>query len=178
MNSARLKLLIINLVGGLSVLGSYVYGLEGHPETRGQIWGGIPDSLQPLYTVSMFLAAAGYFAFTYFIFFRLDPERSQLGSSKGLGRFNLLYVLILLPSALWLPLTFEMIEAPSRALWWSICIVLWVVGAASLALLAAIVKVRSPGADRVRWVGIVGCVLFSIQTALLDALVWPAYYPF
>ena len=143
-------MLTINLVGGLSVLGSYVYGLEANPETRGQIWGGVPDSLQPLYTVSMLLAAAGYFLFTYFVFFRLDPEQSRLGSSAGLGRFNLLYVLILLPSALWLPLTFEMIEAPSRLLWWSICIVLWVVGAASLAMLAAIVKVRSPRADGAR----------------------------
>ena len=178
MNSARWKLLVINLVGGVAVLGSYAYGLLSNPETRGQIWGGVPESLQPLYTVSMLLAAAGYFAFTYFVFFRLDPEETRLGSARGLGRFNLLYVLILLPSALWLPLTFEMIEAPSAGLWWSICLVLWVVGGASLALLVAIVKVESPGADRVRWIGVAGCLLFSVQTALLDALVWPAYFPY
>ena len=178
MSQSRWKLLIINLVGGVSVLGSYAYGLLSNPDIRGQIWGGVPDSWQPLYTVSMFLAAAGYFAFTYFVFFRVDPERAQLGSARGLGRFNLLYTLILLPSALWLPLTFEMVKAPSAGLWWSICLVLWVVGIASLALLVAILKVQSPGADRVRWIGVVGCVLFSVQTALLDALVWPAYFPY
>jgi hypothetical protein len=178
MNPDRRKMLAINLVGGVAVLGSYAYGLATHPEIRGQVWGGVPDSLRPFYSVSMLLAAAGYFAFSYFVFFRLDPKRTRVGSSAGLSVFNLLYVLILLPSALWMPLTFAMIEAPGAALWWAIRLVLCVAGAASLGMLAAILKAQSPGANSVRWLAVLGSALFCVQTALLDAVVWPVYFPY
>jgi hypothetical protein len=125
----------------------------------------------------MLLAASGYFAFSYFVFFRLDPGQTRVGRLFGFGVFNVLYLLILVPSALWLPLTFAMIESPSAGLWWAIRVVLGLVGIGSVGLLAAIVTVQSPRAAGARWVAVIGDGFFCLQTAILDALVWPAFFP-
>jgi len=177
MFSSRRALLWINVLGGVAVLGSYAYGLASNPLTRGEVWGGVPDALRPLYTINMFLAAAGYFAFSYFVFFRLDPATTRIAGRLGFGAFPILYALILLPSALWMPLTFEMLEVPSTGLWWAIRLTLAAVGVGSLGLLAALLSVRAPGAVWARRAAVLGCAAFVLQTAVLDALVWPAFFP-
>jgi hypothetical protein len=173
----RRSLLGLNLMGGSAVLGSYAHGLATNPLTRGQLWGGVPEWLQPLYTASMLLAAAGYFAFGFFVFFRLDPRRTRVLGRFGYGAFHLLYGLILLPSALWLPLTFAMLEAPDDGLWRLIRVVLALVAAGSLGLVAAIASARPREARLARRVALAGALLFAFQTAVLDALVWPAFFP-
>jgi hypothetical protein len=88
-----------------------------------------------------------------------------------------LYALILVPSALWLPLTFEMLEAPSAALWVAIRGVLGLVAVGSLGLVAALASARPPEAPVARAVALAGAAAFSFQTAVLDACLWPAYFP-
>jgi hypothetical protein len=177
MHPARRSLLWLNVVGGIAVLGSYAHGLTSNPLARSELWGGVPLALQPLYTASMLLAALGYFAFSAFVFLRLDPERARIGGRFGFGAFHALYALILLPSALWLPLTFQMLESPSRVLWVVIRVTLGLVGLGSLGLVAAIASASPHSAPGSRRLAIAGAIAFSFQTALLDALVWPAYFP-
>jgi len=167
----------LNVLGGIAVLASYVVGIAMHPDSSGAVWGGVPESLQPLYTASMLLAAAGYFLFTSYAFFSLDAQSVRVFGRYGFGAINVNYAGILVPSALWMPLTFEMLAAPDRIVWLSIRIVLLIVGAASLALLAAVATAVPPGPKGSRSLAILGAVLFSFQTAVLDAVVWPAYFP-
>ena len=175
--SARRGFALLNVVGGLCVLGSYAIGLSLHPESRGAVWGNLPLSLRPLYTVFMLLATAGYFLFSYYVWIALDSARVRVFGRFGFGAFNAVYGLILLPSAFWMPLTFEFIEQGGGALWVAIRVVLLVVGLASLALIAAIASAEPRGGNGARRWALLGSVLFSIQTALLDALIWPAYFP-
>jgi hypothetical protein len=167
---------LINLFGGIAVLGSYAYCLISYPARAGDFWGGVPDGLRPIYTLNMFLAAAGYFAFTFFIMYRLKLGNARSGRF-GLGTFNALYALILIPSALWMPLTFAMLEAPSEWLWWTIRLTLAAVAVGSLGLLAGLVAVRPSPASRAYKLAVVGSVAFCFQTAVLDAAVWPAFFP-
>jgi hypothetical protein len=168
------------VAGGAAVLGSYAHGLASNPLTRGEVWGGVPEPLQPLYTASMLLAAAGYFAFTYFVLFRLDPLRTRVAGRFGYGAFHVLYALILVPSALWMPLTFAMLASPSAATWAAIRVTLALVGIASLGLVAAVATARpvaSGGGRAVRALAVTGSLAFAFQTAVLDAVVWTAYFP-
>jgi hypothetical protein len=124
----------------------------------------------------MFLAATGYFAFSYFILFRLNPTNTRVFSRFPFGLFNVLYAAILIPSALWMPLTLFALEGPSLGFLWAVRIVLAMVGLASVGLLFALLKVepRLP-----RWahrLAVAGCVGFCLQTAILDAIVWVAFY--
>ena len=177
MHSDQIALGIINIIGGILVIGSYVRGIQTHPESRGQAWGGIPHRLKPMYTACMPLAAAGYFAFSYFILFRLDPGEVRIADTLGFGFFYAVYVLILLPSAMWMPLTFAMLDRPSRTRWWAIRSTLTIVGLASLALLAGLVLLNTETSGYAYWLAVAGAALFSVQTAMLDAVVWPRYFP-
>jgi len=77
-HTQQLTLGLINVVGGILVLGSYAHGLITHPASRDAIWGGVPETIKPLYTANMLFAAAGYLAFTYFVMFSLNRDNAQL----------------------------------------------------------------------------------------------------
>ena len=74
MRTEQVILLIINILGGAAVIGSYVFGLKGQSGGANVLWGGVPNSLRPVYTVSMILSALGFFCF--YIFHSL-PARSR-----------------------------------------------------------------------------------------------------
>jgi len=170
-------LIVLNVVGGIAVLASYAIGLGSASSSGAALWGDLPEALRPYYTINMFLAAAGYFLFTPYIAFRLRPEQTQIAGRFGYGLFPLLYALVLIPSAIWLPLTQHMIAQPSAALWLLVRLDLACVGLGALGLLAALLALRAPW-SRGRALALLGLVPFCLQTALLDALVWPAFFPF
>ena len=176
MHPKKWLLLTINSLGGAAVLGSYAYGIRTHPNATNVLWGGVPASMRPFYTAGMFLAAAGYFAFIYFILFRLDPDKTSVWHRSGFGTFNILFAAILIPSALWMPLTFEAAEATSRVLLWVVRLVLAVVGLTSLSLLVALLNVQPRQPAWAHWLAVIGCVAFCLQTAVLDMIVWSAYF--
>ena len=173
----RRIMLWINLLGGTAVLASYAHGLSTHLATRAQLWGHVPPSLLPLYGACMLAAAACYLAFTYWIFFCLNPDEARIAGRFGFGLFNLLYTVILVPSALWMPLTFAMMEQPSSGLWLAIRLTLASVGMGSLGLLVALLTLRPRQPAWAYGLAVIGCIAFCVQTALLDAWVWPAFFP-
>ncbi|MFC1847924.1 hypothetical protein ACFLXV_01255 [Chloroflexota bacterium] len=177
MDAEQIILGVINIIGGILVIGSYLLGARAHPGRAGEAWGNVPASIKPMYTVSMLTAAAGYFAFSYFIIFRLDPAEIAATNSFSYPVFILAYALILFPSAMWMPLTFAMLENPSRLLWWAIRVTLFVVGIGSLGLLALLLILNHNEPMWLLWLAVAGAILFCIQTAFLDAVVWPIYFP-
>jgi hypothetical protein len=169
-------MLWINILGGIAVLGSYVQGLLSHPGSSDALWGGVPKEVRTMYAASMLLAALGYFAFTYYLFFRLDPANARVGKRLEFGVFNWLYVGILAPSVVWMPLTWIMVERPGAGLWSGIRVVLALVGLASLGMAVALMGVR-PRASRWAYrLAVIGSVVFFAHTGLLDALVWPVLF--
>lgn len=176
MHPARLWMAVIVVLGGTAVLGSYVHGFVSYPEAVSAMWGGVPAALRPLYTAWMFVAAAGFFAYASYLFFAVDPDAARVGPF-GFGVFLALYAVILAGSALWMPLTRVMVESPGPAIWWTIVIDLALVGLGSLGLIAALVALRPRAAPRWHVLAVVGACAFAFQTAVLDAVIWPLYFP-
>jgi len=176
MHPKKWLLLTINLLGGAAVLGSYAYGFRTHANATDVLWGGVPAIVRPFYTAGMFLAAAGYFAFIYFVLVRLDPPTTRLWGRLGFGAFNTIFAAILIPSALWMPLTFAAVELSSVTLLWLVRLVLTVVGLASLSLLVALLNVEPRRPPWAYWLAVTGCAAFCVQTALLDMIIWAAYF--
>lgn len=176
MSAKKYLLLWINILGGAAVLGSYAYGLLTYPNAGDILWGGVPAGIRPFYTTGMALGAIGYFAFTYFIVFRLNPGETRVGRRFGFGVFTALYAAFLIPSALWMPLTLLAVNQSSIVFLWMAKIILAVVGLASLGLLLSLynLKVRQP--SWAYWTAAVGCAGFCIQTVVLDAIVWVMYF--
>jgi hypothetical protein len=176
MPSQKRLFLFVNLLGGLAVLGSYAWGLLARPGSSSILWGGVPQGLRLLYTVCMLLAASGYFAFTSLILFQLNPQETRLANRFGFGAFNALYAAILVPSALWMPLTLLAIDQSSLGLVWLVRLDLAVVGLASLGLLSALIGLQ-PRPSRLAYrLAAAGCLAFCFQTAILDAILWSACF--
>jgi hypothetical protein len=166
----------INLVGGAAVIGSYLQGLSSHPGSGSSLWGEVPEPMRPVYTVSMLLAAAGYFAFTSFILLRTRPGETRIANRFGFGLFNGLYAGILVPSTLWMPLTYRMMANPSGILWLAIRLTLTAVALCSLGMLGALLRLQPRQPAWAHGIAVAGCIAFCIQTVLLDAVIWSTYF--
>ena len=165
-------LIALNVLGGAAVLISYWMGLSAGGGDA--LWAASPSAFA-LSTLSMFAAAAGYFLFTSYIAFRLDPAATRIGARFDYRIFGLLYALVLVPSALWLPLTQLQLAQPSALHWAIVRVDLALVALGSLGLLASLLALRSE-VPRGRALAVAGLVAFCVQTVLLDALVWPALW--
>lgn len=172
----QIILLIINAIGGAAVIGSYIFGLNAQGGGASVLWGGVPENIRPVYTVSMILSALGYFAFIYYIFFRLDPSEVSIAGVSGFTLFYVIFVLILIPSAFWMPLTNLYVGNPSTGMWVSIRTVLAIVGIASIALLWALLSLQGKVPGISYWLAVVGSGYFAFHTAVLDAIVWAALF--
>jgi hypothetical protein len=74
-------------------------------------------------------------------------------------------------------LTYAALGHPGSGLYfWAVRITLAIVGLASLALLGVLLSLHSSEASPTYWLAAVGSVFFCIQTAVLDAVVWSAFF--
>jgi len=176
MHSHKKAWLVINVLGGAAILGSYAHGLSTHDNAAELLWGTTPEELKAVYGVTMLLAAAGYVPFSYLFFFRTDPAKVTI-ASFGYGLINTFYAMIMVFSALWMPLTFAYFDEPSRALWLAIRVDLFLVGLGSLGLLFALFVMKPRAGGLLGVLALLGLLLFTLQTAFLDAVVWPQFIP-
>lgn len=175
MHPSKRRLILMQLVGGPAVLGSYVYCILRFPDASAMMWGGVPPSLQPFYTAWMFVAAAGYFAYGWLFIAHADPAKVRV-LGRGYGLITLCYTLILFPSALWMPMTKWLLDDPSLLRFWLVRLDLFVVAAGALGLLIAAATLEPAPPARLRWFAVLGAIGFAVQTVLLDALIWPALW--
>ncbi len=162
----------IVVLGGLWVVASYIIGAVKSPVGASELWGGVPRSIIPLYTLGMFLSAIGFLASAYYIFFKLDASLVTIWPGLDFRAFSVIYILILVPSALWMPLTIRMVNNPSTGLSAAIRTVLILVAVGSFALLFSLITVRPKVLDWTYWLALVGSGFFFLHTAVLDATVW------
>jgi hypothetical protein len=171
----KLILLLINVFGGLAVIGSYMVGIRGSSGGSSVLWGGVPRRVRPVYTVSMILSAIAYLAVLYYLFFALDPDEVVIAGRFGYALFTSIYLMILLPSAFWMPLTNRYVSAPQRGVWIAVRTVLVIVGLASIVLAWAFFAL-APSGGAAYWVALVGSCYFAFHTFILDAAVWAALF--
>ncbi|MCX6012351.1 MAG: hypothetical protein NTV30_02855 [Chloroflexi bacterium] len=176
MRTEQIILLIINILGGTAVIGSYIFGLKGQSGGANILWGGVPVGLRPVYTVSMILSALGYFAFLYYIFFRLEPAQISIAGISGFTMFYIIFLGILIASAFWMPLTNMYVSNPGTGIWIGIRVVLAVVGLASIALFVTLLTLHGKVPGTAYWLAVAGSVYFAFHTAVLDAIVWAALF--
>jgi hypothetical protein len=176
LTTQQVILLVINIVGGIAVIGSYIYGLNAQSGGANVLWGGVPSGIRPVYTVSMILSALGYFAFIYFILFRLNPADVTIAGRFSFSLFYVIFILMLLPSALWMPLTNLYVSHSGLSLWLAVRAVLFIVGLASITLAWGLftLNIREPALPY--WLAFGGSAYFAFHTFILDAIVWAALF--
>jgi hypothetical protein len=176
METPQIILMIINIIGGAAVIGSYIFGLNAQAGGTNILWGGVSTSIRPVYFTSMILSALGYFAFLYYILFRLEPAQVSLAGVTGFTLFYVIFLLILIPSAFWMPLTNSYVSNPSQGIWILIRTVLVLVGLASIGLFWTLLTLQGRAPGTAYWLAVAGSGYFAFHTAILDAIVWAALF--
>lgn len=168
MSAAKIAILVINLLGGAAVIGSYILSLAGNNKGANAFWGATPANIKPIYTVSMLLSAASYFAFMYFILFRLNF------SSISLPLLITAFLGILVASAFWMPFTNMYLSNGIVWLWLAVRLSLVIVGLAAVLLAGLLIAYSGSGTSY--WLAVVGSCYFAFHTAILDMLLWPVFF--
>ena len=169
-------LLAVTAVFGAGVIISYIQGIQANPGAAEKLWGNVSGSLRSVNYITMLLAVVGFFLFTYYLFFRTDPSVARVAGTLDFWVFIVIYALILLPSAFWMPLTFSVLGSRSTFTWVSVRVVLFIVGFASLALTIALLTMQPRNPDTAYWLAVAGAALFSVQTLIMDAFIWAANF--
>jgi hypothetical protein len=165
--------LIVNLVGGTAVLGSYAIGLGYFPEYRNELWGGIQGIWRNILVVSMLLSGAAYLTFCYFIVFRQDIHTYNAHFILGPQTIALLTGVFLLSATLWMPSAILYMHTENN-IWWIFTIVtLWVTALSLLSLtglFAFPTTAPIPVFDRI--ICTVSLSIITLHCLVIDAITW------
>ena len=169
----------INLVGGLAVLSSYLICSILYPTYSRSLWGSASDKVIMFFVISIFLAAAGYIWFTFYLLKGNKLEDCSFGKLSGAKVINLLYLVVLVCSAIWMPASISFSIAENIFAELIIRFILWMVGLASLGILIYIYKINindGKSSFLSHMFALLGAMVFTIHTLILDAVIWPFLY--
>lgn len=163
---------IIVIIGGIGVIASYLIGAIRNPSMASALWGGVSKNVIPYYVAGMILSAIGFLAYTYYFFFKVDADAVSFWPNLDFRFLIIIYLLVLVPSALWMTLTIRMAMNPSTGLEAGIRTVLILVAIGSLLMVISIATIKPKVLDWTYWLALVGSIFFFLHTAVLDATIW------
>ena len=172
----KVILVLINLIFGSMVLYSYYNGISKEPQLSAKLFGGIPSILHPIIICFMFISAIGYLFFTYNFLVNADVNKTLFFNKFGYSSLNLLYLLVLIPSMLWMNLTFKYMKSGNSLDWALIVAMLFCVGIASIFLLLFTVDMKTEGNTYVYLASVIGSSIFAFHTLFLDAIIWTTFF--
>ena len=173
MTSHQTVFLIINMIGGIAVLGSYVIGLGMFPEYREALWGGVKGNLKTGITISMLFAAVGYLAFCYISLFQNGLEDFNKSDWFNGHTVSVLVALFLISATFWMPSAIAYLKF-SDTYWLIICVVsLWITAISLLALLGIVMTSDVTTIAPVsHYIAIIGIGLITFHCLVFDAIIW------
>ena len=175
MMSTTQLFLLINLTGGIAVLGSYFVGLRSSPDLAEGLWGGVTGNLRIYFTLSMLLAALGYLTFCYsFVFSGLGTALSDSG--LAIATISLIGI-FLISASIWMPANIQYLNT-SNLFWWFVSVIVLWTTALSLLILTILVVFFPPDSleTSVRYITAIGLGWITFHCLVLDACIWVALF--
>lgn len=164
--SERNKLIATITILGPCVLLSYYIAAQYNTKGIDALWGNIPDHIKVYYPIGMIVATIGFFPFTYLSVFKSTNPKQYL----------LPYLLILIPSILWMPLTVTYINNPNESIWLLIRIVLFLVAIGAILHFMKMKNDFHLQKSSIYIFALIGIIGFIGHTLFLDGLLWPYYF--
>jgi hypothetical protein len=167
---------------GPIVLASYWFGVSKMEDPMA-LWGGIPESVRPANIFCMFLAAIGFLIMWWLFLYKWDATSVEAlnwpwaeSNVGGHARLLLAFLLVMIPSALWLELTgFHIANDYS---WTPYLVVgnLIVVAIGNILLGLLALNAYHEDFDGAIWC-VIGSMLLAIQVIINDAIWWSFKFP-
>jgi len=174
MNLNQKIFLLVTIIGGVGVILSYVLGVK-FGKGIDALWGGVPQNIRGVYTVSMLVSALSFMVFSLYVFLNLG-ENNFDNTFGGVKLIFISYILLLICSALWLPLVNAMVAKPSKLIWLLIRGTLLLTGIVSVVITYLLISVGSKSPNLHFYLSVIGGFIFSVHTLVLDGLFWPSWW--
>ena len=125
--------------------------------------------------VFMFVGALGYFFFTYNFLFNVSTE--QLFFKRfSYWSLHLLYLLVFIPSMLWIGQIIKYIDTGSMVDWVLVVTMLLTVAMASIFLFLFTIDLRVEKNTFIYLASVIGAAVFAFHTLFLDGLIWITFF--
>ena len=171
---------LINVIGGVMVVGGYAIFLYLFPAQRESLWGGIEGGWRVAFTVSMLLAAVGYITFFYLIVSKLGVPSFAAGIPSFLTGPNtmiFLCALFLAGASVWMPSTIAFIRSHDTV-WWIVAAgSLWVTALSLILMIVNLYGAEVTGSLIHKYLALAGLIYIWFHCLVLDAIVWIAKFP-
>ena len=172
--------LIVNVIGGTTVLGSYWLGIYYYIYQPESLWGGVNGSLRTFFTISMQPAALGYLAFFYFMVFKSGID--AFASSSLLGQQtqhapSIICALFLTASTIWMPATISYVNSQEWSWWIAAVLSLWTTGFALVGLSNMFYVNTVESISWARNLALIGLLYITFHCVVLDAIIWVLKFP-
>ena len=171
------QFLLINIIGGILVLGGYVIALINHPETRNELWGGVPENLRPWITTFMFISAFGYCFAMYYLIFDEGLELSFFWEKFDYQIIMILLIVFLLTAALWIHTAFSYISTGSKILWNFVQLELLLTGISIFFITLGLASATGVKNTSFHFYSVFGLSVISFHCLILDAYLWLSKFP-
>ncbi|MFL2763846.1 MAG: hypothetical protein ACJ0A6_02400 [Dehalococcoidia bacterium] len=169
--------ILINLIGGIFVIGSYILGFNSELEDKLALWGGITGKTRQLFTISMLLSATGYLTFLFYMIFKGGLDNNDNPTFIGLNIFLILSVIFLLSASIWMPATVKFLET-SLNYWWVITvIVLWITAISLMTMLITLIYTNNLEHNISLNLATIGIGYITFHCLVLDAIIWVFKFP-
>jgi hypothetical protein len=172
----KILLLLLNVIFGSLVLWSYYSGVTKNPDLSLKLWGGVPEILRNYIVGFMFISAIGYFFFTYNFLVNVDLKNTIFLERFPSWSLHIVYLLILIPSSLWMDLTFRYMNSGSNLDWIYVISALYCVALSSIFLLLFIIDSGDPEKKFIYLASFIGGGCFVFHTLFLDGLIWTIFF--
>ncbi len=175
--SATQVFVLINIIGGISVLGGYLIGLINYPDLRMSLWGGIEGGWRTIFSISMIPAAIGYLAFCYYMVFESGLERFD--HNVILLRYlpSILCAVFLVSASVWMPATLSNLYV-NVVVWLHISTTaFWITAISFLILTASLICFYPGGQSLSRIIGTAGLLYITFHCTVFDAIIWISRFP-
>ena len=172
----KITLVLINLIFGSMVLYSYYAGVTKEPTLSVKLWGGVPLILQPFIVGCMFISAVGYFFFTYNFLSNVNPDNVMFLNKFNYWYLHIVYLLVLIPSMLWIDLTYKYMRSGNIFDWYVVVAVLFCVAIASIILFLFTVDTKFDNKSFIYLGSVFGASFFVFHTFFLDGLIWTVFF--
>ena len=175
--ATRIVFALVNIVGGVAVVGGYAWCLGTYPEHREALWGGVQGNLRSIFAFSMFLAASGYLTFCYVIIFQGGAIVLGKDSAMGANTVMILVIVFLTSAALWMPSSIAYVRS-GEIVWWSVCVIsLWVTALSLLVMTGVTAAAGTGGISAIsKYASVAGLAYITIHCLTLDAIVWTVMF--
>ena len=169
--------LFVNLIGGITVISSYIFSIALSPDHREAFWGGIDGNLRRFFTVSMIPAAVGYLIFAYFMISKSDVLGFNQSNLISGYMPIILSAVFLIASTVWMP-TLSLYLDSNQPIWWNISISsLWVTAIALIALTVFNGAKYATDPTTQGLLTTIGLIYITFHCAVLDAIIWVHKFP-